>query len=131
MPLSSGVENWACELLSSIHSTLHQHITTSPTIGNSGGMDMGQAFSLEDTAHSQVTQVSTMALYFQWCRESEHALLQCRYDRRALPGARTKFNNWSVTKLVALLMRSTWKVVDEGITPLQRISLEALTMVHS
>ena len=70
-----------------------------------------------------------MGLYFQWCRESEHALLQCRYDRRALPGARAKFNNWSVNKLVTLLMKNAWKVVDAGMTPLQRTVLEALTTV--
>ncbi len=131
MLLSSGVEQWACELLLSIHSTLRQHITTSPAAGVSGGVGDtgGQPFSLEETARSQVTQVSAMALYFQWCRECEHALLQCRYDRRALPGARTKFNNWSVNKLVSLLMKNAWKVVDEGMSPLQRASVEALTTV--
>ena len=75
-------------------------------------------------------QVSSLALYLQWRRECEQGLLQCRYDRRALPGVRTKFNTWALNKLVTLLMRNTWKVVDETLSPLQRTSVEALAMVR-
>lgn len=121
MPLSSGVEQWAGHLLSSVHSTLHQLITSSTCSGD--------AFSLEELARAQVSQVTGMGLFFQWRKECEHALLQCRYDRRALPGARTKFNTWSTSRLVALLMRNTWKVAEEPFTHMQRKSLEALAMV--
>ena len=117
------MEQWAGEVLSSIHSTLHQLITSS--VCNSSG----SFFSLEDTVYSEVIQVSTMALYFHWCYECEQALLQCRYDRRALPGARGKFNTQNVHKLNMILMRNSWKIMDEVLSPLQRISLEALSMV--
>lgn len=120
--MSSGVEQWGGELLSSLHSTLHHLITAPPS---------SPTYSLEDSAHSQVAQVTTMGLYLQWCRECEQALLQCRYDRRALPGARGKFNTWSVNRIVTLLMKNMWKVVaDEVLTPLQRTRLEALAMVR-
>ena len=57
------------------------------------------------------------------------ALSQCRYDRRALPGARGKFSAWSVGKLSSLLMRYTWRTSEEPITPLHRLRLEAMTTV--
>ena len=57
------------------------------------------------------------------------ALSQCRYDRRALPGARGKFSAWSVGKLSSLLMRHTWRTSEELITPLHRLRLEAMTTV--
>lgn len=72
-----------------------------------------------------------MVLYLQWCRDSEHALLQCGYDRRALAGARNKFTSGVVNKLVALLMKNSWKAVDEVLTPVKRASLEALVTVTS
>ena len=125
VPLSSGVEQWAEQLLCSVHSTLQHHIT-SLTCGSGGS-----AFSLEDTVRSQVAQVASMAVFFQWCHECEQALLQCRYDRRALPSARAKFNTWSVGRLAVLLVRSVWKGPgsEEAITCHQRASLEALAMV--
>lgn len=73
--------------------------------------------------------MAIMSLFFQWCKECEQAILQCRYDRRALPGAKVKFNTWSVNKLVMLLMRNAWKTVDEVISPLKRTTLEALIIV--
>ena len=57
------------------------------------------------------------------------ALSQCRYDRRALPGARGKFSAWSVGKLSSLLMRHTWRTSEEPITLLHRLRLEAMTTV--
>ena len=84
---------------------------------------------MEEVAHSQVSQVAIMALYFQWCKECENALLQCRYDRRALPGARNKFLSGAVNKLVALLARNTWKATDEVLTSQKRASVESLVAV--
>ena len=120
------MELWAGQLSSRIHSTLCQFITSPASNGGDG-----LTFSLEDIARSHVTQVASMALFLQWCRECEHALLQCRYDRRALPGARVKFNMWSVSKLVVLLVRNMWKAPDEVLTLQQRTRIEALAMVRT
>ena len=54
---------------------------------------------------------------------------QCRYDRRALPVAKGKFGNWAVGKLTNLLMRNAWKIVDEPLTSVQRVKLEAAATV--
>jgi hypothetical protein len=122
------VEQWAGQLLLSVHSTLQHNITSPICSGGAGG---GSAFSLDDTVRSHVAQVASMAVFFQWCRECEQALLQCRYDRRALPSARTKFNTWSVGRLAVLIVRNMWKGSgsDEVITCQQKASLEALAMV--
>ncbi len=74
--------------------------------------------------------MAMMSLFFHWCRECEQALLQCRYDRRALPGARNRFTTTVVNKLVAMLMKNSWKAVDEGLSPLKRLSVESLAMVN-
>ena len=57
--------------------------------------------------------------------------MQCRYDRRALPGARVKFNTWAVGRLSALLMKNAWGRSGEmeALTPVSRMKLESLTMV--
>lgn len=123
VPLSCGVEQWASQLFSSVHSTLHHHITSPVCSGDSSPL------SLEDTVRSQVAQVACMALFFQWCRETEQALIQCRYDRRAIPGARAKFNMWATGKLAMLVVRSMWRGSEEPVTSQQRASLEALAMV--
>lgn len=87
------------------------------------------SLSLEEVAQSQVSQVAIMALYFFWCKECESALMQCRYDRRALPGARNKFLSNAVNKLVALLARNSWKSTDEILTCQKRASIESLVAV--
>ena len=91
----------------------------------------GEEQPLEKVAHSQVFQVASMALHFQWCRECEEALLQSCYDRQALTGARNKFNSGVLKKLVALLIHNSWKAVDEVLPPLKRASLEGLVTVTS
>lgn len=57
------------------------------------------------------------------------ALSSCRYDRRALPGLRNKFNSSVVSKLNALLMRNNWKHSEEPVTSLQRCRLENMVVV--
>lgn len=112
-------------LLLSTQSTLRQLILQAVDIKDP------TSFSLEDCAHDSITQVANMAVYFQWMRECEQALVQCRYDRRALPGARNKFNSWAVSKLSNLLMKNAWKISEEPMTRVQRIKLESLAMVLS
>lgn len=123
MPLNCGAEQWMSQLLVSTHSTLHDLIIQAVDLDDS------TSFSLEECAHSCLTQVANMALYFRWTRECEQALVQCRYDRRALPGTKNKFNTWAVSKLSHLLMRNSWKLSDEPISRVQRIKLESLAMV--
>ena len=123
VPLNSGAEQWMSELLLSTHSTLRHLILHAVDIKDP------TSFSLEDCAHGSLTQVANMALYFQWMRECEQALVQCRYDRRALPGTRNKFNVWAVSRFSNLLMRNAWKVSDEPLTRVHRIKLESLAMV--
>ena len=109
------------------------HSTTSSTLHRLllSAIDVkeGTNFSLEECARNNVTQVAFMALYFQWTRDSEIALSQCRYDRRALPGTRNRFNAWAVGKLANLLMRNSWRVADEMLTVVDRAKLESLAMV--
>jgi len=121
VPLSRGVEQWCKDLLSSIQHTLHD-LMTSPVVHGS--------LPLEEVAHSQVSQVALMALFFVWSKECENALMQCRYDRRALPGARNKFLSGTVNRLVALLARNTWKSNDEILTSQKRASVESLVGVR-
>ena len=111
------------QLLLSTQSTLRSLIATTVEAGD------GTSFSLEDIAHSSLTQVANMALLFRWTKECEHALIQCRYDRRALPGTRNRFNAWSVNKLSNLLMRNAWRASDEPLSGEQRIKLESMAMV--
>ena len=113
------------KLLLSTQSTLHQLIVQAVDVKDPA------SFSLEDCAHNSIAQVANMALYFQWMRECEQALVQCRYDRRALPGTRNKFNTWAVGKLSNLLMKNAWKLSDDPLTRVQRIKLESLAMVSS
>lgn len=130
VPLSSGAEQWMCDLVVSSQSSLRALILDAIQPSGSSS-DPTASFSLEECAHSSLTQVANMALYFRWARECEQALLQCRYDRRALPGTKNKFNVWAISKLTNLLTRTSWKVVaDERITRTQRIKLESLAMVH-
>lgn len=126
VPLSSGAEQWMCDLVVSTQSSLRSLILQAIT------SDSAASFSLEECAHSSLTQVANMALYFRWTRECEQALLQCRYDRRALPGTKNKFNMWAISKLSTLLTRTSWRVApDERITRVHRIKLESLAMVHN
>ena len=124
MPLNSGAEQWMAKLLLSTKSTLHDLIIQTVEFNNNS-----PSFSLEECAHSSLTQVANMALYLRWTRECEQALVQCRYDRRALPGTRNKFNTWAIIKISHLLMKNAWKVSDEPVTRVQRIKLESLAMV--
>ena len=124
VPLSSGAEQWMCELVVSSQSTLRELILQAIEPSKDSA-----SFPLEEVAHTSLTQVANMALYFWWTRECEQALLQCRYDRRALPGTKNKFNLWAISKLSNLLTRTGWKVADEPITRVQRIKLESLAMV--
>ena len=111
------------QLLLSTHSTLRSLIAKAVASEDS------PTFSLEDCAHGSLTQVASMALLFRWTKECEQALIQCRYDRRALPGTRNRFNAWSINKLLNLLMRNAWKTSDEPLSRVQRIKLESLAMV--
>ena len=111
------------KLLLSTQSTLRQLILQTVDIKDPA------SFSLEDCAHDSITQVANMAVFFQWMRECEQALVQCRYDRRALPGTRNKFNTWAVGKLSNLLMKNAWKISEDPMTRVQRIKLESLAMV--
>ena len=134
VPLSSGAEQWMCDLVVSTQSSLRALILQSiqPSSGSGSSSDPAASFPLEECAHSSLTQVANMALYFRWARECEQALLQCRYDRRALPGTKNRFNVWAISKLTSLLTRTSWKVAtDQRITRTQRIKLESLAMVHS
>ena len=126
IPLSSGAEQWMCDLVVSTRSSLHAFILQAIQSTS----DTTASFPLEETAHTSLTQVANMALYFRWTKECEQALLQCRYDRRALPGTKNKFNMWAINKLSNLLIRTGWKVADEPITRIQRIKLESLAMVR-
>ena len=126
VPLSSGAEQWMCDLVVSTQSSLRSLILQAIQPGS----DTAASFPLEECAHTSLTQVANMALYFRWTRECEQALVQCRYDRRALPGTKNKFNVWAISKLSNLLTRTGWKVADEPITRIQRIKLESLAMVH-
>lgn len=128
VPLSSGAEQWMCDLVLSTQSSLRTLIFQAIQPNSS---DPATSFPLEECAHASLTQVANMALYFRWTRECEQALLQCRYDRRALPGTKNKFNMWAISKLSTLLTRTSWKVADEHITRIQRIKLESLAMVHN
>lgn len=112
-------------MLSSTRSTLHRLLMLAINL-----KEGSSSFSLEECAHSNVTQVAFMALYFQWARDSENALSQCRYDRRALPGTKNRFNAWAVSKLANLLMRNSWRVADETFTTADRAKLESLAMVY-
>ena len=57
------------------------------------------------------------------------ALASCRYDRKALPGLRTRFNTAVVNRLNGLLMRGTWKHTEEPVTLLHRNRLESMIVV--
>ena len=57
------------------------------------------------------------------------ALSQCRYDRRALPGVRSKFSTGVVTKLTNLVMRRSWRRGGKAITAVERLKLEGMAMV--
>ena len=113
------------KLLLSTQSTLRQLILQAVDIKDPA------SFSLEECAHDSITQVANMAIYFQWMRECEQALVQCRYDRRALPGTRNKFNSWAIGKLSNLLMKNAWKISEDPMTRVQRIKLESLAMVSN
>ena len=68
------MEHWISQLLSTTQSTLHEKVLSALK-----PQQEGSTFSLEECAHSNVTQVASMALYFQWTKDCEHALTQCRY----------------------------------------------------
>ena len=61
------------------------------------------------------------------------ALSQCRYDRHALPGLRSKFTSSVLGKLTHMLMRGRRKTGEEvmaGEREREREKLEALAMVN-
>ena len=62
------------------------------------------------------------------------ALSQCRYDRHALPGLRSKFTSSVIGKLTHMLMRGRRKTGEEvttGEREREREKLEALAMVST
>jgi len=70
-----------------------------------------------------------MGVYFQWTRDCENALSQCRYDRRAVPNARSKFINLVINRICAQLTRNRWKRTEILLTGADRAKLESLGMV--
>ncbi len=72
VPLKGGVEVWASHLLAGIQATVREQLLSVLTVQQDG-------FSLEECAHTHPTQVASLAIYSQWTKECEQALIQCRY----------------------------------------------------
>ena len=68
-------------------------------------------------------------MYFQWTKDCENALSQCRYDRRAVPNARSKFINLIINRLCTQLAKNKWRRTEVYLTPTDRAKLESLAMV--
>jgi dynein heavy chain len=118
--MTNNIEDWLTNLLKSTHVSIRELLLRS--------MDNDMP-SLEELIVYQLTQVACISMHHQWTKDNELALVSCRYDRRALPGLRAKFNNLVVMKLSVLLTRMTWKQSNEPITHLHRIRMETLTVV--
>ena len=76
------------------------------------------------------TQVAGIAVYFQWTKDCENALSQCRYDRRAIPNARSKFINLVINRLCTQLTKNKWRHTEIFLSMSDRAKLESLAMVH-
>ena len=68
-------------------------------------------------------------MYFQWTKDCENALSQCRYDRRAVPNARSRFINLVINRLCTQLTKNKWRRSEVYLTPSDRAKLESLAMV--
>ena len=73
--------------------------------------------------------MAAAALHHHWTSECDQALAVCRYDRRAVPAVRSKFNSSVVGKLTAILGRGKWKRTDLPLTAVERAKVESLATV--
>ena len=75
--------------------------------------------------------MAAVALHHHWTLECDRALTVCRYDRRAVPGVKSKFNNSVVGRLTAILGRGKWKRTDVALTAVEREKVESLATVSA
>ena len=73
-------------------------------------------------------QVCRFGMLFYWTKECEQGVAEIKYDRKALNNTSKKFGS-VINKLPVLLMRGTWKNVDETMTPIHKIRLERMVTV--
>ncbi|KAL5457324.1 hypothetical protein EMCRGX_G034572 [Ephydatia muelleri] len=119
--LNKAVETWVVELLDQQRSTIRSLLSSFANLAPA-------AFSLEDIVLNSITQVACAVLYMHWTRDCEQALAQCRYDRRAIPNTRAKFQSTIVGKLTTMLTKQHWRLSVSAISSPLRIKLEALTL---
>ena len=69
-----------------------------------------------------------IALIYFWTKECEFSISDLRNDRKALQNQLRKFNA-NVSRLPTILYRGAWKSVEEEMTAVHKVRLEAMITV--
>jgi len=70
-----------------------------------------------------------MGLLYYWTRECEQGAAELKYDRKALSTTSRKFGT-TIGKLPAVLLRGSFKSVDDALLPIHRVRIENMVTVR-
>ncbi|XP_022081686.1 dynein gamma chain, flagellar outer arm-like [Acanthaster planci] len=116
--LKDSVEIWLHALKESIAKTIYSNVCKMIE-------DVEAGLPIEELAGKFPMQVAGLGLLMYWTKECELGIMEIRNDRKAIANTAKKFGT-TMGRLSAALTRGTWKTLDEGMTPLQRLRLESL-----
>ena len=74
------------------------------------------------------TQICRLGLLYFWTRECEQGTNELKYDRKALYGTSKRFGN-TIGKLPSLLLRGSFRSVDEPMLPIHKVRIENMVTV--
>nr|CAB3238692.1 dynein heavy chain 8, axonemal-like [Phallusia mammillata] len=118
--LYEGVELWLQNLQDTVERTLHSYICKVVE-------DIDNNAPIEELAYRYPGQVTRLGLLHYWTKECENAIGELKWDRKSVQNTSKKFAN-VVSRLPAVLNRSTWKGIEEPVLPIHKLRLENMIM---
>jgi energy-coupling factor transporter ATP-binding protein EcfA2 len=124
--LGGDLESWLSAVIGEVKTTLQGKMSTAIAEIYEALSEKENKF--EGFVRKHHCQVACVAAHYYWTQETSKALEVCRYDRRAVPSTKSRFNMMVVNKLTAILGRGKWKNPECVLSHLDRTKLEVLAV---